>query len=110
MREVDAPAVCLSQWFWTDFVAATILTGGLAWFFGVPAAPIFAVLVGIVSAWQAQRPRVHDEVAWARAILASAERRRIEGTTSKRRFDNTIMRVPLSVNAWWYSVIEPTSP
>lgn len=84
MSEVDAPAVCLSQWFWTDFVAATILTGGLAWFFGVPAAPIFAVLVGIVSAWQAQRPRVHDEVAWARAILASAERRRIEGATSAK--------------------------
>jgi len=30
-----------------------------------------------MSAWQAQRPRVRDEVAWARAILANAEKRRI---------------------------------
>lgn len=84
MREIDAPAVYLSQRFWTDFGAATILTSGLAWFFGVPAAPIVAVLVGIVSAWQAQRPRVHDRIAWARAVLASAERRRIEEDTSAK--------------------------
>jgi len=82
MREIDAPAVYLSRRFWTDFGAATLLTGGLAWFFAVPAAPIVAVLVGIVSAWQAQRPRVHDEVAWARAVLANAEQRRIEEATS----------------------------
>lgn len=84
MREIDAPAVYLSRRFWTDFGAATLLMGGLAWFFGVPAAPIVAVLVGIISAWQAQRPRVHDEVAWARAVLASAEKRRIEEATSAK--------------------------
>ena len=78
MREIDAPAVYLSRRFWTDFGAAAVLAGGLGWFFGIPAAPIVAVLVGGISAWQAQRPRVHDEVAWARAVLANAERRRLE--------------------------------
>lgn len=77
MREIDAPAVYLSRRFWTDFGAATILATGVGWFFGVPAAPIVGVLVGGTSAWQAQRPRVHDEVAWARAVLANAEQRRL---------------------------------
>ncbi|MCH1571437.1 MAG: hypothetical protein L7S64_08845 [Longimicrobiales bacterium] len=85
MREIDAPAVYLSQRFWTDFGAAAVLTGGLAWFFGVPAAPIVAVLVGILSAWQAQRPRVHAEVSWARAVLTSAEDRRMEEATSTKK-------------------------
>ncbi|MGB1656010.1 MAG: hypothetical protein ACPHQP_05810 [Longimicrobiales bacterium] len=77
MREIDAPAVYLSRRFWTDFGAATILATGVGWFFGVPAAPIVGVLVGGTSAWQAQRPRVQDEVAWARAVLANAEQRRL---------------------------------
>lgn len=81
-REIDAPAVYLSKRFWRDFGAASVLTYGLAWFLTVPAAPIVAVVVGVISATQAQRPRVRDEVAWARAVLAKAEQRRIDEATS----------------------------
>jgi hypothetical protein len=77
VKEVDAPAVYLSPRFWTDFGAASLICWLLAAFFGVPAAPLVALFVGGISAIQAQRPRVRDEIQWARAVLASAREREL---------------------------------
>lgn len=58
MRETHVPAVYLSERFWTDFGAATILAMGVCGFFGIPATAVLSVIVGAVSAGQAQRHRL----------------------------------------------------
>jgi hypothetical protein len=87
VKEIEAPAVYLSPRFWTDFGAATLICWLMAAFFGVPAAPLVALIVGGISAIQAQRPRVRDEVQWSRAVLASArERELLEARSESETF------------------------
>jgi hypothetical protein len=74
-KEVDAPAVYLSGRFMADFTGASLLGWGLAWFFGAPFAPLIGLLVGCVSASQAQRPRIREALEWEKAVLASARKR-----------------------------------